>query len=203
VDTPVSDLIIASFRQALERYSNLHSVWIRISFRIGGLLPKSALSHSVQRYGELDLVLRCMEDELAPRIGREEVNFQYQQLLSEMWIGGGYEILRLLNERKLSVESDNYRTLFRDLELLRITIDKHDIAGQGKLKEPLEMTYYEEKDVYLFIKDDPQRSHIMPAGISAQGSLVWQVIDLKAEGTRWVDRRSLSDRMIALWGEQS
>jgi hypothetical protein len=201
----VSDLIAASFKQASERYPTLHKAWIRISYRLGGLLPKSLLLNSVQRYGELDLVLRCMEDELAPKVGNTpglDNHYQYQLLFSEIWVGGVYEILRLLNERKLALDSDEYRDLFRDFELLRITIDKHDIAKQGDLKAPLQMTTYDQAKVYVFTKGDPQRSHIMPVGVSASGFVVWQAVDVKADTMRWIERRWLSDRMIKLWEEQ-
>lgn len=201
----VSDLIKASFRQASERHFALHEAWIRISYRIGGLLPKSALLLSVQRYGELDLVLRCMEEELAPKLRNNpglDSHYQYQLLFSEIWVGGIYEILRLLNERKLALDNDEYRALFRDFELLRITIEKHDNANQGKLTAPLQMTTYDQTKVYTFTKDDPQRSHIMPMVITAKGSVVWQAIDVRANTDRWIERRSLSDRMIALWEVQ-
>jgi hypothetical protein len=104
----VSDLVVASFRQASERYPSLHDAWIRVSFRIGGQLPASLLSHSVQRYGELDLLLRCIEDELPPKLGSPpglNHHYQYQLLLSEIWVAGVYEILRLLNERGLALDS--------------------------------------------------------------------------------------------------
>jgi hypothetical protein len=143
-----------------------------------------------------------MEDELAPKMGKDpglDLHYQYQLLFSEIWVGGVYEILRLLNERKLALNNDEYRDLFRDFELLRITLEKHDIANQGKLTAPLQMTTYDQARVCTFIKDDPQRSHIMPVGISASGFVVWQAIDVKANTSRWIERRSLSDRMIALW----
>jgi hypothetical protein len=55
-------------------------------------------------------------------------------------------------------------------------------------------------DLYEYSKDDPQRAHIMPTGISSRGSVRWQVIDLKNGEERLLERRSLSDRIIALWG---
>jgi hypothetical protein len=200
----VSDLITASFREASERYPILHEAWIRISHRVGGLLPNSLLSHSLQRYGELDLALRCMEDELAPQVGKSQVEFRYQILFSEIWVGGIYETLRLLadNSRKLAPDSDEFRTLAHDLRLLRIPLEKHEITSQGQLTVPLQMTTYDQTKVYIYAKDDPQRSHIMPTGISARGSVVWQAIDGKTTAARWIERRSLSDQMIALWGEQ-
>jgi len=143
-----------------------------------------------------------MEDELAPKVGKAQFEFQYQLLFSEIWVGGVYEILRLLKERKLSPNSDEYRDVFREFELLRITLEKHDIANQGKLTAPLQMTTSDQTKVYTFTKDDPQRSHIMPVGISARGFVVWQAVDVKANTMRWIERRWLSDRVIALWGEQ-
>jgi hypothetical protein len=144
-----------------------------------------------------------MEDELAPRIGRTEVEYRYQIFFSEVWVGGVYETMRLLlNERKFVPDSGEYRALFNDLELLRITIDKHDIAKQRDLKAPLQMMTYDQKDVHVFIKGDPQRSHIMSIAVSVRGSLMWQAIDGRTAADRWIERRSLSDRMIALWGEQ-
>jgi 3-methyladenine DNA glycosylase Tag len=118
-----------------------------------------------------------------------------------MWVGGVYETLRLLNERKLAPNSDEYRALFHDFELLRIALDKHDIARL--LKAPLQMIRNNDQtNVYVFTKDDPQRPHIMAVGVAAHGSMVWQVIDWKSDAARWIERRSLSDRMIALWIEQ-
>jgi hypothetical protein len=146
-----------------------------------------------------------MEDELAPKLGNPsglDFQYQYQRLFSEIWVGGVYEILRLLiNDRKLVSDCGEHRALFRDFELIRITIDKHDIAKQRDLTAPLQMMTSDQTNVYVFTKGDPQRSHIMPTGITARGSVVWQAIDVRANTDRWIERRSLSDRMIALWGE--
>jgi hypothetical protein len=74
---------------------------------------------------------------------------------------GSTSSLQTTNERKLAPDSDEYRALFRDFELLRITIEKHDIASQGKLSAPLQMTTCDQTKVYMFAKNDPQRSHIV------------------------------------------
>ncbi|KQQ04713.1 hypothetical protein ASF56_09820 [Methylobacterium sp. Leaf122] len=54
------------------------------------------------------------------------------------------------------------------------------------------------KASYVYDKGDPLRAHIMPCGVSATGSLMWQVIDLKRDLEYWVERRGLSDRLLAL-----
>jgi hypothetical protein len=62
----VTQLITAAFILARSRYPELDKTWVSISVRVGGLLPNSLLMASVQRTVELDMVLRCMEDDFSP-----------------------------------------------------------------------------------------------------------------------------------------
>jgi hypothetical protein len=43
----------------------------------------------------------------------------------------------------------------------------------------------------------------MPSGFSARGSVMWQVIDLRAKTERWIERRDLSDRILDRWNAPS
>ena len=201
----VSQLIVAAFGQATRKYPEIHSSWTQASWRIGGLLPNSLLAICVQRDGWFDVVLRCMEDETAAGAHKDEQgegHFQY--LLSAIWVGSVYETLRLLEERRLTQTSDESRALAHDLRLLRIPLEKHEITSQGQLQQPLRMQEHppnDSTDVYEYDKRDPRRAHIMPTGISYRGSVTWQLLDIKATPTeRWVDRRDLADRFLALWG---
>jgi hypothetical protein len=102
----VSGLITAAFAEAARRLPQLHERWIHISHAVGGSIPGSLLSVSIQRDGWLDMVLRCMEDERAvygqaATEGPGLFTFNYQMNLSELWIGSMYETLRMLKERKL------------------------------------------------------------------------------------------------------
>ncbi len=130
--------------------------------------------------------------------------FHYQNMLSELWIGGVYETTRLLIDRKLAPDTDEFRSLAHDLRLLRIPLDKHEIASQGQLKQPLQMRRHppnnDSADTYVYDKADPRRAHIMRTGISPRGSAMWRVIDLKVKEEQWVERRALSDRFLSLWG---
>ena len=94
----VSQLIAAAFALAKQRMSGHYQQWVDASWVIGGALPNSMLSSSVQKEGEIDLVLRCMEAEAVQRAGQPDPHFtfHYQVLLSEGWLGGCYEILRTL-----------------------------------------------------------------------------------------------------------
>src|SRR6266545_4559907 len=107
-----------------------------VSYRIGGQLPASLLVSSVQRAGELDLLLRCMEDELSVVIDspKPDLSFHYQALLSELWVGHVYEIFRLLKDRKRAPDNQDFDNLAYHPRLLRIPLDKHEIPGDRKLK---------------------------------------------------------------------
>jgi hypothetical protein len=206
----VTQLITAAFMLARSRYPELHKTWISISLRVGGLLPNSMLSVSVQRAGELDMVLRCMEDDFSPaREGAGEVDlfsFHYQKMLSDIWVGKAYEIFSLLinSKRKLASKSDAITDLARDLKLLRIPLEKHEIATDWELSEPLQMERRppknNETDIYLYSKSDTQKAHIMPSEISSRGSVRWHVINVESKRSDWLERRALSERIVALWG---
>jgi hypothetical protein len=130
--------------------------------------------------------------------------FHYQAMLSELWIGRFYEHLRLLIDRDLLPKTGDIGALAEDFRLLRVPIEKHEITSQGQLAAPLQTqrrpTEGKELDLYLYDKKDPKRAHIMPRSVSQRGSLMSQVIDLKNDEERWIERLTLSERIITLWG---
>lgn len=203
----VSALIIAAFQGAMGRYPEIRQSWIDVSFKIGSILPRSLLAFNVQKIGYLDLFLRSIEDEIGSRNpGSDGFDFlpTCHSMFSEVWIGSVYEIVRLLVEQ--NQESNDYlNSLAHDLRLIRITLEKHQIAADRKLTEPLRMRPYPPdkngSDSYEYSKSDPKRTHIMPTGISYRGSAMWQVVDLHTEHptARWIERREVSDRVIAIW----
>jgi hypothetical protein len=202
----VTQLITIAFRLAASRYPDLHQTWVKASFQIGSLLPNSLLVSSVQRAGQLDMVLRCMEDDfsLPPEGAKEDAIFSgdCQIMLSELWIGVVYEIFRLLIERKLAFDNDEFMALAHDLRLLRIPLEKHEIAADRKLSGPLLMRKHpsnnDETDRYRYLNQDAQRAHIMPTGISGRGSVMWNVIDVEASKSYWLERRALSERIVVV-----
>jgi hypothetical protein len=152
-----------------------------------------------------------MEDEQAQRIaaGREAGLFDthYLNQLSIYWVGSMYETFRLLKQRKLSDTSPVFAEIFSDLELLRMPLEKHELAKDKKtLKEPLPMVRRppnnDATDHYSYDPNDDSRAHIMPSGLSNNGSMTWQVIDLKTGADRWVERRALSERIVELWKDE-
>lgn len=201
----IRELVQAGFQLACLKYPDLHGAWVTTSYRIGGQLPASLLVSSVQRAGELDVLLRTMEDELSADKDKagSDFSFHYQALLSELWVGHLYEIFRLLKARRKAPSNDGFNSLAHHLRLLRIPLEKHEIPGDGKLRAPLKMKRYppkeDESHVYEYSKDDPARSHIMPSGVSRRGSVMWQVIDLAASESFWIERRDLAERTVAIF----
>jgi hypothetical protein len=158
----------------------------------------------VQRDSWVDIVLRCMEDEFDGRddgVDMVDTHVHFRVLISEMWIGGVYETIRLLADRRLAPDSDDFRALAHDLRLLRIPLEKHEVAGDRQLTEPLKFaahpTNKNSAKVYEYDKADPRRVHVMPRGFSGRGSATWMVLDVTT-GTpseRWIER--LGDGRVA------
>src|SRR5690348_10891861 len=98
-------LLVGAFMTARQANAENYRRWINVSHRVGGMLPASLLSMSIQREGEVDLLLRSMEDAAAERAKNppEGMNFEvhYQNVMSGYWIGGMYETFRLLRQRRL------------------------------------------------------------------------------------------------------
>ncbi|MER2252920.1 hypothetical protein ABS772_23670 [Methylorubrum podarium] len=163
------------------------------------------MTPAIQGHGELDVLLRCYETEISASIASGSADphfrFNYLNMLSELWILSVYETVRTVNQRKIVAESDAFENLYLDLTLVRMPLAKHEIPKDNLVKSPLNMTRVpsnaEAGASYVYDKGDPLRSHIMPCGVSANGSLMWQVIDLKRNIEYWVERRGLSDRILA------
>ncbi len=180
---------------------------------------------NIQRQGDLDLVLRCMEDEFEANKAAEiadttgsNMTFHYQLTLSETWIVGCYEILRAFRQRdseavklgeRPSRVSDmaSFKSILADLELLRMPLAKFEIAKDKDLKEPLPMKRGppndDPSDQTIYDRKDPARYHTMPTGMSSRGSPTWLALNHLARREYWVERRDLADRLLAMGNEIS
>jgi hypothetical protein len=201
----VSQLVSATFRQATAQHPALCHKWIQISARVGGSLPASQLIATVQMLGDLDMVLRCMEDDFRPSAvapGPDALfAHHYQKMLTELWTGGAYAVFRLLDERKSAPEPHAIKAIHHDLRMIRIPLEKHEIAAEHKLGDAICMQRLppnnDASDEYIYKPGDRARAHIMPTGVSPRGSIMWQVFDAKANRSYWLERRELSERIIA------
>ena len=202
--TSVSDLMGTALVLARQQQSSTTKAWVGASFLVGGLLPKSMIMASVQRIGELDVMLRCMEEEAQADMKRVQANMWTMNLpfmLARVWVCELYEVFRLLKSRELVVGSEAFDLLTNDLRALRVAISKHEIAADRRLSGPILMKPEgaDNADAYEYRTGDPQRAHIMAMGLSARGSVMWQAIDGTSVGSpRWLEKRSLSERTLQL-----
>jgi hypothetical protein len=198
-------LLVQAFTTAKLAHQTLNKAWVGISHKVGGRLPSSLLSTAIQREGDVDLLLRCLEDAHATQTQNESEIFQfhYQYMFSVYWIGGMYEIFALLRRRKLADQSPVFDEILNDLEIARVTLEKHEIAKDRILENPLPMSRApannDPSDFYSYDPKDNLRAHIMPSGLSMKGSVMWSVLDVKKSAMRWIERQDLSDRILALW----
>ena len=205
----VNEHLARAFNEARNHNPELMRVWIAISHRVGSKLPQSLLPMSIQRAGNIDLVLRSLEDEFATTVTTPEgpeaniLHAHHLNMLAVYWVGDVYEVFRLLRDRDLGDGNAAFNSLFRELELLRVGLEKHEIPKDKKLVAPLPMMKMpqmdHDKEPYLYDKDDPMRAHIMPSGVSKRGSPMWKAIDHRNGDEFWIERRGLSDAILELW----
>ncbi|MDE0251215.1 MAG: hypothetical protein OXK72_09480 [Gammaproteobacteria bacterium] len=217
--TSINALVNDAFDQAIRQDQKLYESWIDISTQLGGrALPFSLLGPSVHDIGTLDLVLRCMESETKAvfnldSASRNEYEDQFhlahwcQDMFSKIWISEIYEVFRLLKTRKLIQGNSAFYELENHLRLLRIPFDKHEIAKEDRLKDkPLlkkdlefkhgtsPLNRYSEYD-----SKDRRRVYSLESRNSPRGSIEWRTLDLETGNPVWLERLSLSDRVLEIF----
>ncbi len=211
---PVSPLLNALFNIARAKYAAQHGAWVQLSHLLSGRFKLVTAIGSIQREGDLDILLRCLEDEFGAKKDASgmDFSFHYQMMFSETWILGCYEILRAFQQRDREAaaagrstsgvsELDEFKSVFSDFELLRMPIAKFEIAKDNKLDQPLPMRRVgdgEAKPIEFYDPKDSDRFHIMPSGLSTRGSAMWLALDGRNSRQHWVERRDLADRLLLL-----
>jgi hypothetical protein len=211
---PVSPLLNSLFNVARAKYRAENEAWVQLSYRLSGRFNLVTAVSSIQREGDLDILLRCLEDEFNANKDASgmDLSFHYQMMFSEAWIVGCYEILRAFQQRDREAakagrptsgvsELHEFKSIFTDFELLRMPIAKFEIAKDNKLEQPLPMRRVgddETKPIEFYDPKDPGRFHIMPKGVSSRGSAVWLALDVRNSRQHPVERRDLADRLLSL-----
>jgi hypothetical protein len=211
---PISPLLTSLFNIVREKYNAEHRTWEQLSHLLAGRFKLFTAAPNIQREGDVDLLLRCLEDEFNTNKYASEVDFSfhYQMMFSETWIVGVYEILRAFRQRDQKAaaagkatsgvsELEVFKSVFTDFELLRMPLAKFEIAKDDKLGQPLPMRRVREEktqSVEFYDPKNPARFHIMPKGVSARGSAVWLALDGRSLRQHWVERRDLADRLLSL-----
>ncbi|GEP03701.1 hypothetical protein [Methylobacterium oxalidis] len=203
----IGNMVEQAFLQARQRQPETAKRWRDLSWRWGPALPDSALTGTIQSHGKLDLLVRAPEDEVAERIraGHTDEGSRDDDviLLSHLWVSGAYETVRLVYQRKIEKDNGPFRRLRHELALVRMPIDKHVVAytDSKRFKAPIPMmrspNHGDAPAQYVFDPNSLARSHIMPGRPSERGSLTWLATDVVSCTTTWIERRDLSDRILA------
>lgn len=206
----VGKIIVAAFAVSRTKNEDIYKQWIAASWRTGAKIPESVAMASIQRVGEIDAVCRSLEDELLqepPALNEMDFRDSYLMMFAELWIGSAYAVSYALKDRKILTDRPEFLELAENLRLVRVQLEKHQIASDRTLKAPLQLSTGPSKDdetperVVQYDKDDPLRAHIGRKGVSSRWSPMWEVIELKTMTMRWVERRSLADKMLEIFGQ--
>src|SRR5262249_8820802 len=83
-----------------QKYRVEHEAWVQLSFGPSGRFNLVTATLSIQREGDLDILLRCLEDEFdMNKAFGVDFSYHYRLMFSETWIVGSYEILRASQQR--------------------------------------------------------------------------------------------------------
>src|ERR1700730_5709954 len=213
----VSPYIKTAFLLAKTKYQLENAAWTNLSGVLAGRFSLPIAMINFQRQSDLDLLLRCMEDECEANNAAEALGtdfaLHYQLMLSETWAVACYEILRAFRQRddESNLGDDavsglaTFKSIFADLGLLRMPIAKYEIAKERKIKQPLPMKTFslnnDAVDAGVYDRDDPTRFWFMQTKVSPRGSMMWLALDHSVPREYWVERRDLADRLLNLGKE--
>jgi hypothetical protein len=95
-------------------------------------------------------------------------------LLSELWVGSAYAISYAFPDRRIFRGDQEFEALSEDLRLIRVQIEKHQIASDRKLDVPLDMVTPPGQPrtirTFQYDKSNPLRAHIGRFGLSDRNS---------------------------------
>lgn len=204
MSTNVSSLLNIAFCEARRLNLERQKDWVSVSHMLGGKLPRSLLSVSIQRCGTIDAIVCAIESDVLATLKKiyDDNLFilDIQLMFSEIWVSEIYEIIRLIKERKLTAMSVEAEDLFWKVTMLRMAFDKHEIAEDRLLKN--DVTFYSDGELsspFVYSRKDRLRSHIMRKGPSSRGSICWDAFDSNTKQSIWIERRALSDDFLSIF----
>lgn len=199
----ISDLIRDASSESWVRQPLIHRKWIHIAVVFQDLIPDSTSIALMRHLGNLDMLIRCLEDEYSPDqvkmiLGVTDPLPAYVSLLSEMWVCKAYELCGILIQRKKKDKKSapvksSFIELYRYLELLRLSFNQHELSfADPRLKGP----------------DGQDEAEItkMPENISERGAMMWCPTERTGripEKSYWLERRDLSDRFLNIFNNHT
>ena len=190
-----------AFKQSLSQHGDIFESWRKASHRIGGkLFPDTLLEASIQNIGWIDILLRSLEDEIKIAIldGNTNLLLGKQMMLSQMWISDTYEIFRNIKSNEMLKENKIFKELEHHLRLLRVPIDKHQIASDHYLKKKPQLIQVKPANdngvgQYEHHSGEPYK---LVTKLTGRGSLFWETVDGKTGKAITFERLYLSERIL-------
>src|ERR1700755_2430302 len=101
---PISPYVKTMFLLAKAKHPIESTAWTNLSGVLAGRFSLPIAMINLQRQADLDLLLRCMENEFEANKAADatgpDLTLPYQLMLSETWVVACYEILRAFRERE-------------------------------------------------------------------------------------------------------
>ncbi|MEA5163519.1 hypothetical protein U5903_22335 [Cereibacter johrii] len=194
-----SNLITQAFNLSLARQNSVFEAWVQASHKLSFGSPWLALI--IQDCGKIDILLRQMEEESATtEVSAEIFSLDPRKILSEAWTGKLYAALRLIcKEPDLK---KHFAALFKATTLVRVPLEKLQIADDRRLKGKEELRLYRSDDP----SEEPipynlsQRPQISPQIFldRATGSIAWDTFNVAVDPPemRRISRIELSDGFL-------
>lgn len=206
------ELFEAAYGFSSLNYVELNKLWIAASFnsQVSSNFPK--YFHETQRIGQLDILIRRAEDEVALAHKSEQTSdlpifgMNLLQSLSSSWISLSYELFRSVRQRADkstagSGRSQIFASFFSELEMVRVQEFKAEIAGFGSARKAgliVQMIPAEDSaDKIGIYEHGKTKLNSSPEIRTTDGSTGWRVFDVKKRAQVTIFRRDLSDRAIS------
>jgi hypothetical protein len=205
-------LLEAAHNFSTLHYVELNKIWVAASqnSNVSPIFLKYCFE--TQRIGQLDILIRRAEDELALAYKRDCLSAlpifgtNLVHSLSNSWISLSYELFRSVRQRAekdttKSAISEIFGSFFSELEIVRVQELKAEIAGFGSAKKAgliVQMIPAEDSTNKIGIYEHGKtKLNSSPVIRPSDGSTGWSVFDVKKRAQVTIFRRDLSDKIIS------
>lgn len=181
---------------AVAQNSEVFRNWINLSKKLYPNIATGSIL-TLQNIGNIDVMLRALESELDGSAHGIDPILTLQSGLSELWVGSAYEVFRIAKNK---MPDDHAAKKIHDqLRLLRMPLEKYEVAGTDKLKEPLQMVKSDgtAEEMSPYDNNDSGKEYMMPSRISSNGSIEWNTFCSVENKSLWIERLKLSDEILS------
>src|SRR5690606_9901225 len=92
----------------------------------------------------------------------------------------------------------NFAAIAHRLLLVRIPLDKHEIARAKRMPPDAQFSRWPPVEGEQPFQMRPDEPYIIPRAIGGNGAMEWFALDTSTMNSLWINRRQLSDEIVAL-----